>query len=66
MSYDEKCYELAEHFLPNPEKGQLENLAQHIQYSIEDWLMGSENWGPEGMRRLADAVTKRGTPQEKP
>lgn len=39
MSFDPKCYELAEHFLPPGATQRLLNeLAQHIQTSIEDWL----------------------------
>jgi hypothetical protein len=41
MSYDEKCLELAEHFLPDPEGKQREQLAQHIQDSIEDWFQNT-------------------------
>jgi len=39
MSYDPKCGELAEHFLPLMSSNELQDkLAQHIQDSIEEWL----------------------------
>ena len=40
MTYDSKCYDLAEHFIGSaPEKHKLRHeLAQHIQQEIEDWL----------------------------
>lgn len=40
MAFDPKCYELAEHFLPDDERlSRLKNgLAQHIQDAVEDWL----------------------------
>jgi hypothetical protein len=34
-SFDEKCYELAEHFYPNATKNQLDDLAQRIQDLVE-------------------------------
>jgi hypothetical protein len=44
MTYDQKCYDLASHFLSD-EKGatviDIQNLAQAIQSAIEDWL---EDW----------------------
>lgn len=45
MSYDEKCYELAEYFANDVSTvtvPQVSELAQHIQTSIEDWLAGLE------------------------
>lgn len=47
MTYDSKCYELAEHFLrdeatqigPVRFKKECEKLADHIQEAIEDFLM---------------------------
>jgi len=41
-SYDPKCYELAEHFLPNGTDDQKDALAQEIQRAVEDHL-----WEPE-------------------
>lgn len=40
MSYDSKCYDLAEHFIGSqPELERLRtSLAQHIQTTVEDWL----------------------------
>lgn len=38
MSYDEKCEELARHFLPDCHTEQPKILAQWIQDAIEDWL----------------------------
>jgi len=42
MSYDPKCGELAEHFLADDPMGKnkefVEELAQHIQDSIEVWF----------------------------
>ncbi len=39
MSFDPKCFELAEHFLPDKIREQTkEELAEHIQNSIEEWL----------------------------
>jgi hypothetical protein len=48
MSYDSKCYDLAEHFIGSaPELERLRRaLAQHIQTSIEDWLMYEEPDAP--------------------
>jgi hypothetical protein len=37
MSYDKKCLELAEDFLPG-DCPECKQLAQHIQDSIENWL----------------------------
>jgi hypothetical protein len=37
--YDEKCLELAEHFLPEVASRRLKaELAQEIQNAIEDWM----------------------------
>jgi hypothetical protein len=41
-NYDPKCFELAEHFLPNGTEDQKDALAQAIQTAIEDHL-----WEPE-------------------
>lgn len=39
MSYDAKCYELAEHFLPSIASDRIKNdLAQAIQDAIEGWI----------------------------
>ena len=38
MAYDEKCYELAEYFLPKGNETQRMGLAQQIQDCVEDWL----------------------------
>jgi hypothetical protein len=43
MSYDRKCYELAEHFMAdwngtNPNTVLIGNLAQTIQTTIEEWF----------------------------
>ena len=38
-SYDEKCEELARHFLPSTIRDSLiKELAQHIQDGVEGWL----------------------------
>ena len=37
-SYDPKCFDLAEHFLPNGTEDQKDELAQVIQCAIEDHL----------------------------
>jgi hypothetical protein len=43
MTYDTKCYELAEYFLQDgPFKGHepaISNLAEAIQQAIEDWFI---------------------------
>ena len=43
MSYDERVYQLVEHFLSGtPEKNTAKNrhlLAQHIQDELEDWIL---------------------------
>jgi len=37
--YDTKCFELAEHFMPEDAPMALKDrLAQHIQQQIEEWL----------------------------
>lgn len=41
-SYDPKCFELAEHFLPNGTEDQKDALAQAIQTAVEDHL-----WEPD-------------------
>jgi hypothetical protein len=39
MPYDQKCYELAEHFLDDSASvKRVSDLAQHIQDCIEGWL----------------------------
>jgi|KBSMisStandDraft_5_1062788.scaffolds.fasta_scaffold96690_4 hypothetical protein len=39
MSFDPDCFDLAEHFLPNDAAKRVKNeLAQHIQDAIEDFL----------------------------
>ena len=39
MSFDPKCLELAEHFLPDDfDQPMKDALAQHIQEAVEDWL----------------------------
>jgi len=41
MSYDSKCYDLAEHFLADETNVTAEHkikLAQYIQNAIEEWL----------------------------
>jgi len=41
MSYDQNCQDLAEHFMQDVGDvlpGEVQDLAQHIQNSIEDWL----------------------------
>lgn len=43
MSYDEKCEELARHFLPDCHTEQPKVLAQWIQDAIEDWLAQQAN-----------------------
>jgi hypothetical protein len=40
--YDDKCYELAQHFLPEGTEEQLDCLANEIQTTIEDWLEDKE------------------------
>jgi hypothetical protein len=41
MSYDPKCYELAEHFLPSQASQRLKSeLAQAIQDAVEDYSVG--------------------------
>lgn len=44
MPFDQKCLDLAEYFLPSPKfsDSQQKNLAEHIQASIEDWMLASE------------------------
>jgi hypothetical protein len=53
MAFDSKCYELAEYFLPSglPNGRLREELAQHIQEAVEDWLNGERD-------RLATALDK--------
>lgn len=46
--FDQKCYELAEHFLQDREKVPvllIEELAQEIQDAIELWFSGKD-WVP--------------------
>jgi hypothetical protein len=43
MSHDQKCYDLAEYFLPDGKKEKLEQLAEEIQNAIENFL---EDTGP--------------------
>lgn len=45
MAFDPKCYELAEYFLPSglPSGRLLDELAQHIQDAVEDWLNGERD-----------------------
>jgi hypothetical protein len=39
MSFDTRCFDLAEHFLPTQARHELKDeLAQAIQTRIEDWL----------------------------
>ena len=38
MSYDERCFDLAEHFAGDLSRAEVEELAEHIQGSIECWL----------------------------
>lgn len=41
MSFDEKCYELAEHFLPSMASERLKAaLAQTVQDAVEDYMVG--------------------------
>ena len=40
--YDEKSLELAQHFLPEGTDEQLDELANEIQTTIEDWLEDEE------------------------
>lgn len=43
MSYDSKCYELAEHFLPDDASEDLKaELAQLIQQTCEDYCQEME------------------------
>lgn len=38
MTYDQKCYELAEYFLPDDASAEVKDaLAKHIQSAIEDF-----------------------------
>jgi hypothetical protein len=42
-SYDSKCYDLAEHFLPNDApKSTLNRLAIAIQDAVEDWFAAED------------------------
>jgi len=48
MSYDQRCFELAEYFLmdePNVLKEGVSDLAQHIQDAIEDWFEAQKENG---------------------
>jgi len=40
MSYDSKCYDLAEHFLGSHPEGERirKALAQHVQDCVEGWI----------------------------
>ena len=38
MAYDEKCYNLANHFLPHGADSEAFGLAQHIQDAVEEWF----------------------------
>ena len=38
MSYDEKCYELAQWLLPKGTDDELVNLATQIRETVEAWL----------------------------
>lgn len=40
MSFDPRCYDLAEYFMPKNSAEHREALAEHIQGCIEDWLIG--------------------------
>lgn len=41
--YDPKCYEVAEHFLPDEaSEGLKDELSAHIQDAIEMWLQAEE------------------------
>lgn len=43
LLYDAKCYDLAEHFLPDGAEEKLKNsLAYEIQIAVEDWLQENE------------------------
>jgi hypothetical protein len=42
-TYDEQCEELALHFLHCHPKIYVRKLAQHIQNSVEDWIMTQED-----------------------
>jgi hypothetical protein len=54
MSYDPKCYELAEHFLPSMAREPVKvALAQVIQDAVEDHL------GTEAMRLALALETKQ-------
>jgi len=61
MSYDSKCYELAEHFLQDSPHINTEatrhRFAQYIQTGVEDWLSTEES---------DYAEAKAGTSQAKP
>ena len=51
MSFDSKCYDLAEHFLSDEPALQSERnrnrLAQAIQDAIEDWIEGERPLAPD-------------------
>ena len=53
MAFDPKCYELAKYFLPSglPSGRLHDELAQHIQDAVEDWITGERN-------RLATVLAK--------
>ena len=58
MSYDPKCYDLAEHFLPNSAPERLKHgLAQAIQDAVEDYCVG------EAVNLRAALQELRATPQ---
>jgi hypothetical protein len=42
FSYDAKCEELAEYFLPDTGDGKVQELAQVIQDAVEDFLREPE------------------------
>jgi hypothetical protein len=45
-SFDTRCYDLAEHFLPNTDNDiALCDLAQDIQNAVENWFVGRNDDG---------------------
>lgn len=42
MSFDEKCYELAEYFFPTADEAKLNEIAQSIQDAVEMYFTEGE------------------------
>lgn len=48
MTFDVKCFELAEHFLPNGSEKDKTSLAKDIQRAVEDFFYDVEGVDEDG------------------